>query len=238
MNFLNKFITKSPSIKIVLDFPENKFQTIRDEKGNPTELPIYNDWDPVKGKVIIDLNRNKNFQHQGIKIELLGIIETTNKRKSVSKFLSLCKDLESPDELDNEITQYEFEFSNVEKPHDSYRGNFNTVKYILKTTLQTTYKNIEADQEIVVQKPFYNLYGDNEISNPPIHMEIGIEEWIHVSFNVYKSRFYLKDCIEGEVSFKVVSMKFSSMEIQIIRRETCGTGKSILRISFGNKNLQ
>lgn len=235
MNFLNKFITKSPSIKIVLDTAENKFHTVRDEKGNPTELPIYNDWDPVKGKVIIDLNRNKNFQHQGIKVELFGIIETTNKRKTVSKFLSLCKDLESANELDNEISQYEFEFSNVEKPHDTYRGNFNTVKYTLKATLLTTYKNIEAEQEIVVQKPFYNVYGDNEFSNPPIHMEIGIEEWIHVSFHVYKSRFFLKDCIEGEVNFKVVSVKFSSMEIQIIRRETCGSGKIYLNIFWFTK---
>lgn len=225
MNFLNKFMTKSPSINIVLDTQENKFNTIRDGKGHVSELPIYNDWDPVKGKVIIDLNRNKNFQHQGIKIELLGIIENTNKRKSVSKFLSICKDLESANELDNEITQYDFEFTNVEKPHDTYKGNFNIVKYILKATLTTTYKNIEAEQEIIVQKPFCNLYDDNEISNPPIHMEIGIEEWIHVSFHVYKSRFYLKDCIEGEVNFKVVSVKFSSMEIQIIRRETCGSGK-------------
>jgi len=224
MNFLNKFMTKSPSIRIVLETQENKFQAIRDEKGNITELPIFNDWDPVKGKVIIDLNRNKNYQHQGIKIELLGIIETTNKRKSISKFLTISKDLESTSELDNEITQYEFEFSNVEKPHDTYKGNFNTVKYILKASLLSTYKNIEVDQEIVVQKPFYNVYGDNEFSNPPIHMEIGIEEWIHVSFHVYKSRFYLKDCLEGEVNFKVVSVKFSSMEVQIIRRETCGTG--------------
>ncbi len=236
MNFLNNLIKKPPSIKIVLDTNENKFLSSKDEKGNKIELPIYNDWDPVKGKVIIDLNRNKNFQHQGIKIELIGVMETSSKRKTISKFISLCKDLESSNELDNEISQYEFEFSNIEKPHDSYQGNFNTVKYLLKATLLTSYKNIEFDQEIIVQKPFYNIYGDNELSNPPINMEIGIEEWIHVSFQVFKSRFFLKDCIEGEVNFKVVSFKFSSMEIQIIRRETCG-GKTFIFIVTKNKNI-
>jgi len=230
MNFINKFLTKPPSINVVLDILENKFHYRKDEKGNIIQLPIYNDWDPIKGKVIIDLNRNKNFQHQGIKIELLGIIETSNKRKSISKFISLCKDLESANELENEISQYEFEFSNVEKPHDTYKGNFNTVKYILKATLMTNYKNLEFDQEIIVQKPFCYVYGDNDFSNMPIHLEIGIEEWIHVSFHVFKNRFYLNDCVEGEVNFKVVSVKFSSMEVQIIRRETCGSG--IIQISM------
>lgn len=224
MNFINRLITKTPSIQILLESNVNKFQTIKDEKGNNIDLPIYNDWDPIKGKVIVNLNRIKTFEHQGIKIELFGIIESINKKKTVSKFLSLCKDLESATELENEITQYDFEFLNVEKPYDSFRGFLNIVKYILKATLMTSFKNIEYDQEIIVHKQYFNYLGDNELVNPPIQMEIGIEEWIHVSFHVFKSRFFLKDVIEGEVSFKLVSVKFSSMELQIIRRETLGTG--------------
>ena len=225
MNFINSLITKTPGIKIILDNQQNNTTTIKDIKGDNIILPLYNDWDIIKGKVVIDLNRNKNYHHQGIKIEFFGLIENSQNKKLNSKFLTLCKDLESPNELYNEITQFEFEFNNVEKPYDSYRGNLNILKYLLKATLSTSYKNIECDQEIIIQKPYYNLYADNEISNPSIQMEVGIEEWIHVSFHVSKSRFYLKDCVEGEVIFKTVSVRLASMELQLIRKESSGVGK-------------
>lgn len=227
MNFINRLITKSPEISIVLENADNKFITIKGENGTDMNLPIYNDWDPIRGKIIINLNRNKNFHHQGIKIELFGVIESSNRKKSITKFLSICKDLESANEINSETSQYDFDFIKVEKPHDSYQGIMNSVKYILRATLMTGYKSIECDQEIIVQKQYFTFSGDNELINPPIEIDVGIEEWIHVKFFVDRSRFFLKDCIEGQVKFKIVSVKFSSMELQIIRKETVGIGMLI-----------
>lgn len=45
-------------------------------------------------------------------------------------------------------------------------------------------------------------------------------------FDFEKSKYTLKDCIVGKVTFKKVSIRLKSMEIQLIKRETIGSGTS------------
>ena len=51
-------------------------------------------------------------------------------------------------------------------------------------------------------------------------MEVGIDEWLHLSVLLDQSKLGIKDCITGKVEFKKVSMKLKNMLIQIIRKET------------------
>ena len=60
--------------------------------------------------------------------------------------------------------------------------------------------------------------------NEPIKLEVGIEDWLHLVFDVKRSKFHLKDCITGQVVFKKVSIRLKSMELQIIKKETLGAG--------------
>ena len=57
-------------------------------------------------------------------------------------------------------------------------------------------------------------------------MEIGIEQWLHVSLEIDKSKYYLRDVVTGDVVFKKVSVRLQSMEIEIIKKEVIGSGSS------------
>ena len=56
--------------------------------------------------------------------------------------------------------------------------------------------------------------------NENIKMEVGIDEWLHLSVLLDQSKLGIKDCITGKVEFKKVSMKLKNMLLQVIKRET------------------
>merc|ERR1711957_78357 len=60
--------------------------------------------------------------------------------------------------------------------------------------------------------------------NQAIKLEVGIEDWLHLIFDVKRNKFSLKDCIDGQVTFKKVGLRLKGMEIQIIKKETIGAG--------------
>ena len=63
----------------------------------------------------------KKLEHNGIKVEFLGQIELFYDRGNHHEFTSLVKELSPPGEL-LKSTTYDFEFKNVEKPHETYTG--------------------------------------------------------------------------------------------------------------------
>ena len=215
MEMLASFLSKSPEIKIILEKERFKKSYINN-RGEKIEYPTYYDNDTIKGKVLIELNKNKNFLHNGLKIELIGIIENYKDRKLNTRFISLTHDLSSPGHLDNELSNYDFEFVNVEKPYETYHGKNVKVSYYLQTTLTSKYKNIINEAEFVILKPKNIL--ENEIHE--LRIDVGIEEWIHVSFELQKNIYHLRDIIIGEVLFKKISLRLQSMELQLIKKET------------------
>lgn len=69
--------------------------------------------------------------------------------------------------------------------------------------------------------------------NSGIKMEVGIEDCLHIEFEVYppplrqkynKNKYHLKDVIVGKIYFLLVRIKIKHMELSIIRRETTGSG--------------
>ena len=57
-------------------------------------------------------------------------------------------------------------------------------------------------------------------------MEVGIEDCLHIEFEYDKSKYHTRDVIIGKVYFLLVRLKVKYMEIDIIRRETTGSGPS------------
>jgi vacuolar protein sorting-associated protein 26 len=168
------------------------------------------------------LNKTKRLEHQGIKIELFGIIEHNQDKKNVSRFIALAKDLEPSGTLANEINNYNFSFSNVEKQYETYRGTNISVRYLLRVTMSIKMRTLTFDQEFGVINPMPRSMVTE--TKDPIKLEVGIEDWLHLIFEVDHSKFHLKDCITGSVTFKKVSIRLKSMEIQIIKRETITSG--------------
>lgn len=218
MDFITGLLSK-PTIDIIIDEVSGRKKASISGKNNETfKLPAFYDRESVTGKVIINLNKIKKLEHQGIKVELLGLIESYQDKKNVSRFITLAKDLEPPGILTNEITNLTFSFTNVEKQYETYRGNNMMVRYLVRVTIATKAKTIVLDQEFAVINPIPR--SSLEENNDPIKLEVGIEDWLHLLFEVDRSKFHLKDCITGTVIFKKVSIRLKSMELQIIKRET------------------
>ena len=57
-------------------------------------------------------------------------------------------------------------------------------------------------------------------------MEVGIEDCLHIEFEFTKSVYTMKDCILGKVFFNLVRIKIKHMELNIIKKETVGTGQN------------
>ena len=130
----------------------------------------------MKGKVFVNLNKGKRLDHTGIRVELIGIIENTFDPKQNSTFLQLVRDLEPPGSLTDDIS-YDFSFNRVEKQFESYNGIVVRVKYYLNVVINRNYNRITKEEEFIVQ----NL-GEEPSTNPPIKMEVGIEECLHIEF--------------------------------------------------------
>lgn len=211
------------TIDIIIDeIPERKKLAIREKNGDAVKLPTFYDRENITGKVIINLNKAKSLEHTGIKVELVGMIENLHDKKNPSRFIALTKDLEPPGSLTKDITNFTFSFTNVEKSYETYRGNNMIIRYILRVTLPIKMRTITHDQEFGVINPLSeSVLQEN---NEPIRLEVGIEDWLHLIFEVDRSKYHLKDVVDGRVIFKKVSIRLKSMELQIIKRETITAG--------------
>ena len=148
---------------------------------------------------------------------LLGIIECVSESKNSSQFITLSKELSPPGRLSNQINTFKYSFNNVELSYESYRGIEFNVKYILRVIISATMRSLTWEREFGVVKPYSkDVLKDN---NEPIRMDVGIENWLHLTFELDRTKYSTKDVITGRVTFKKVSMFLKSMLLQIIRRE-------------------
>ncbi|XP_016308313.1 vacuolar protein sorting-associated protein 26B-like [Sinocyclocheilus anshuiensis] len=159
---------QTAEIDIVLNDAETRKKAEhKTEDGKKDKYFLFYDGETVSGKVNVTLKTpGKRLEHNGIKIEFVGLIELYYDRGNHHEFVSLVKDLARPGELSQSQTFY-FEFTHVEKPYESYTGQ-----------------------------------------------------------NV-KLRYHLRDVIVGKIYFLLVRIKIKHMEIDIIKRETTGTGPSV-----------
>jgi len=182
-------------------------------------MPLYYDGENITGKVHFTLKNNKAFDHNGIKIEFLGIIQMFNDRSSSSEFVCLSKELARPGELSHS-NSYPFEFREVEKPFETYYGATVRLKYLLRVTINKLLGNITKEVGIAVHA--MSFYPNPTAPDPNARTEVGIEDALHIEFEYDKARYHLKDVIVGKVYFLVIRLKIKSMEIELLRKETTG----------------
>ena len=212
MNFFKTFFSK-PNCEISIDeVPKRRCCYLRDEDYNRIKLPAFYDKENISGEVNITLT-SKTFDHNGIKIMLLGIIESTSESKNTSQFITLTKELSPPGTLSNQINTFKYSFNNVELSYESYRGIEFNVKYFLRVIIATTLRSLTWEREFGVICPVTKDVLKN--NNEPIRMDVGIEDWLHLSFELDRTKYSTKDVITGRVTFKKVSMFLKSMLLQL-----------------------
>ena len=159
------------------------------------------------------------MDHQGIRIELIGHIDVLQDKSQSCDFVSIARELEAPGTLHDDKT-YEFVFSKVEKPYETYLGLKVHLRYFVRVTINRGYAaKVVKDEEFAV----CNVEEEPEAQSL-IKMEVGIEDCLHIEFEYNKGKYNLKDCVLGKVDFLLVKIKIKYMEIQLLRRETIGAG--------------
>ncbi|CAK9686367.1 Vacuolar protein sorting-associated protein 26 family protein [Candida parapsilosis] len=235
---------KTPlEIEIRLENEESrKHAEVKNPHGRLDKLPIYMDGETVKGTITLFTKEGKRVEHQGVKVQLLGTIETNNDGLSSSNFLSLATELAAPGQLVHSES-YPFEFRNVEKQYESYRGKNARLRYYVKVTvLRKSNAEINREKELWVYQYTSTLAHEkvNKHNTVPssmqaapkqkdstttngVKMDVGIEDCLHIEFEYSKSRFSLRDVIIGRIYFLLVRLKIKHMELSLIRRETVGS---------------
>ena len=72
MNFLG--LGGTPSVKIIVEgLSKKKHLTMKhDLDNNPVKLPIFCHNDSIGGTIEIKMNKCRKYEHQGIRLELVG----------------------------------------------------------------------------------------------------------------------------------------------------------------------
>ncbi|KAH8266381.1 hypothetical protein KR038_000016 [Drosophila bunnanda] len=221
MNFLG--FGQSADIEIVFDGAEHKTAEVKGEDGKVEKMLLFYDGETVSGKVNVTLKKPGNkLEHQGIKIEFIGQIELYYDRGNHHEFKCLAKALARPGDL-IQNNSYPFDFPNVEKQFEVYAGSNVRLRYFLRATIVRRISDITKEVDIAV----HTLCSYPEMNNP-IKMEVGIEDCLHIEFEYNKSKYHLRDTIIGKIYFLLVRIKIKHMEIAIIKRESTGTGPTMI----------
>lgn len=195
-----------------------KHVDVKGPLGRVEPIPLYKDGELVKGEVTIRTKDGRRVEHVGVKVQLLGSIESPLDAIASLDFLSLATELAAPAQLTHPET-YPFEFRNVEKQHESYRGKNVRLRYYVRVVVSRKNKT-----DVVREKDLW-VY---QYASPPapdgasVKMDVGIEHCLHIEFEYLKSRFALKEVIVGRIFFLLVRLKIKHMELSLIRRETVG----------------
>ncbi|TGZ54777.1 hypothetical protein CRM22_010557 [Opisthorchis felineus] len=220
LNFLG--LGQNVDIRIELDDEEHRKQEeCKTEDGHVYPLSIYYDGETVSGRVLIGMKRGSKLEHQGIRIDFLGVIEFFTDRGNRDEFITLSQDLARPGILSQPVS-YPFEFLTVNKPYESYCGTHVRLRYFLRVTVQRRLTDLTKDREILVHSLTKPMEPDESIQ-----MEVGIEDSLHIEFEYNKSKYHLRDVIVGKIYFLLVRVKIKNMEIQILKRETLGSGPNM-----------
>ena len=111
------------------------------------------------------------------------------------------RDLEPPGALTDNMV-YDFAFNKVEKQFETYNGIMVRIRYFIHVVINQNYNKLTLEEEFIV----HNIDSEPQL-NPPIKMEVGIEECLHIEFEFERSKFHLRDCILGKVNFNLVRIK-------------------------------
>ena len=192
---------------------------VKDKDGSIVKLPLFTGDDDISGTVTVSIGKSKKFEHTGIRVELIGKIESYTDSKLSSDFMSMGRELEPVGTLTEDKT-YTFAFNKFEKQYETYSGIGVKLRYFVRVTINRNYlPKVIKEKDFAVYLPSV----EPDLSQN-IKMEVGIEECLHIEFEYNKGAYHLKDCVIGKVYFLLVRIKIKKMELEIVKKESYGTG--------------
>ncbi|KAG5490230.1 hypothetical protein JKF63_00349 [Porcisia hertigi] len=208
---------------------------VADIYGNVSErFPLYSWKEPVKGCVMLTPN-GSSYSHQGVVVELIGVVSTFRDAESRVVFLRQERQFE-PDTL-TQPTPFEFVFS-APKEHESYHGIYAKVEYFVQATVKQRIKSPSVkekvwvhrvDTELSASQPDastrMNYFRETCFGSESISMNVGVASLLHIEFLYDKKIFHLTERVLGKVAYKVADMEISYGEVGLVRKEFLAPGQ-------------
>lgn len=152
---------------------------------------------------------------QGVIIEKKNLIQS-----KITEFLHSEIILEKPGVFKEENLIYEFEFKEIEKKYETYRGELITVKYSVIFIIETKLRNMKYEKEFVVINPI-----EEKMLNKEQKLRYKIEnDKIKFLIDIPFKNIDFKGVIPGIITIKKLNnQNIDSIMIQIIKRENINT---------------
>ncbi|CAF1063897.1 unnamed protein product [Adineta steineri] len=225
----------------------------------------YNENDIIQGTVII--SSPSSFKHNGISITVDGSVQLHLSGKSVGVFeafynstkpvtlINQTIELAKPGQISNVKTEIPFQVQLKGKPnkplYETYHGVFVNIQYFLRVDVKRTFlsKDMSKQMEFNVQySPEHELAADKAVTKPAA-FEITSESIQTIQNKVDVPKFKLSGqldnlcCIlteqlSGELTVEESELPIKSIEIQLLRIETCGCAEGFSRDSTEIQNIQ
>lgn len=194
--------------------------SVKNKDGTP--LYLFKASDVVEGTVTVSLPpKMSKYDHSGITAELIGQVELNYDRGSHYVFLSMAHELAPAGTL-RENKKIDFSFSGTAKNMDTYSGINVKLRYFVRITVKKSYgMKVAKEFDFAVQN---TTPTPKKAENPCLKMEVGIEDCLHIEFEYEKSQYDIADVIRGKIDFLLVRIKIKHMEMQILKRESTGSG--------------
>ena len=238
MYYLKSFYSSSPIISIKIDKNNHNFFQYISKDNKILSFPTYYDKDKITGNIELKLNNNKSILLESLTINVIGILQNKNGELSEKIFEDIIQisDPENPQNIINEITNFNFCFEPKSKPYETYISDFMSIKYFLialaNIKINDKISKLENKIDICCLKPatkkICDKYYLNKNNNKDLNINIGIENVIHVNIKLLKTNYCLDDIIVGKIKIAKSELQLNNIFLEIKREE---------KINIDNKYL-
>lgn len=224
-NFFKSITGTAPALNVSFS-PESRLKLIEipsndDDKNKKNEfVPVYQNGANVSGHVDIILPDGFHaYEYDEIAVYLVGHVLCDDIDQD-KVFLSHKITLQSkPGKLTRNI-EYNFKFNKPKLRYNSFYGSLFKCRYFVRAIINRSklfQSNIKKDQDLMV----CNL--NNLPPSKPLTMQVGVDNCLHIKFKYDNINISTHGYLSGHVKILSNTLKISSMQIQLIRREMIKT---------------
>jgi vacuolar protein sorting-associated protein 26 len=215
LKIFDNFIPQFPEIEIELSSPSNR-PKIFDIKTNSL-IPIFSNNDDISLKININpINLNNNFDYIAIIIFLIGEYENFQSKKKIF-FLNIKKNLLNEGTIKKNF-QILTNFSKNNFLIESYYGNNFNINYYFELKIIRKFLNLNTEKKYKKNFLIRNL-NKIPILNGNIRLEIGVNNKLHIEYELFQNKFHLNDVIIGKIFIVDINTIINFIEINLIKKE-------------------
>ena len=183
-------------------------------------LPIYSAGDTIRGKVYLTIPKGKTIEHRGVRLDLVGFIESGADKGEKQAFITHPQDKEGPGEL-SESKVYDWSFT-VPKNDETYYGDAVQLRFQIRAKIRRAYgAGVETAKDFAVQ----NIQPAPEV-NDRIKIEVGIEQCLHIEFEYQRTKYALSDVLIGTSSVSKLRLNIWNWILFVMNN--AGPGRQVI----------